>query len=120
MYAQTEILRKGNERLLDNLQEGVVIVEESSNRVSFTNKSARGFKRQQMQSVAFDLEQQDHQSHNEPSQQGVSTSKKGDYSAHNTTFEEQFNRAEKLFARFDNTAPSGGRKKESLDIVQGI
>ena len=41
LYAEAEILRKGNERLLDNLEEGVVILEEGTTNVQFANKSAK-------------------------------------------------------------------------------
>ena len=44
LYAEAEILRKGNERLLDNFEEGVVILEEGTGNVSFANKSAKAFK----------------------------------------------------------------------------
>ena len=41
LYAEADILRKGNERLLNNFEEGVVILEEGSSNVSFSNKSAK-------------------------------------------------------------------------------
>ena len=44
LYAEAEILRKGNERLLDNFEEGVVILEEGTGNVSFSNKSANAIK----------------------------------------------------------------------------
>jgi len=37
----TEILRQGNEQLLNNLKEGVVIIEEESGIVSFVNNAAK-------------------------------------------------------------------------------
>jgi len=44
MYAEAEILREGNEKLLNNLKEGVVIIEENSRLVTFVNKAAKRFK----------------------------------------------------------------------------
>jgi len=44
MYAEAEILRKGNEQLLNNLKEGVVIIEEASGLVTFVNEAAKRFK----------------------------------------------------------------------------
>lgn len=38
---EKEILQEGNNLLLDNLEEGVIIVEENCKDVYFTNKSAR-------------------------------------------------------------------------------
>ena len=43
MYTEAEILRKGNEQLLNNLKEGVVIVEEKSGLVTFVNEAAGHF-----------------------------------------------------------------------------
>lgn len=40
-FVETEILRQGNDELLDNLEEGVLIQEESSNRTIFINQSAK-------------------------------------------------------------------------------
>ena len=44
LYAKADSLRKGNERILDNFEEGVIILEEDTGNVSFTNKSAKAFK----------------------------------------------------------------------------
>ena len=44
MYVEAEIQRKGNEQLLNNLSEGVVIIEETSGLVTFVNKTAERFK----------------------------------------------------------------------------
>lgn len=40
-YVEVEILRKGNDELLDELEEGVVIQEESTKRVIYMNQSAK-------------------------------------------------------------------------------
>ena len=44
LYAESHMLRKGNERILDEFEEGVVILEEGTGNVSFSNRSAKGFK----------------------------------------------------------------------------
>ena len=44
LYAEAYLLRKGNERILDGFEEGVVILEEGTRNVSFSNRSAKGFK----------------------------------------------------------------------------
>ena len=44
LYVEAEILRKGNEELLDSLDEGLIIVEkEKIEDVIFLNKSAKKF-----------------------------------------------------------------------------
>lgn len=56
LYAEADILRKGNERLLDDFEEGVVILEEGAGNVSFSNKTAKKFKTTMNQSSLTDLE----------------------------------------------------------------
>lgn len=43
LYSETEILRKDNERLLENHSESVVILEEPSGKVTFANTAAKTF-----------------------------------------------------------------------------
>lgn len=40
-YVEAEILRKGNDELLDNLEEGVLIRDVSTSQVIFINESAK-------------------------------------------------------------------------------
>lgn len=44
LYAQAEILRIGNEKLLNNLNEGVVILDEQHKDVMFANLAAHALK----------------------------------------------------------------------------
>ena len=41
IYVESEILREGNEQLLNNLEEGVMIFEEHSLKLVFKNEAAR-------------------------------------------------------------------------------
>lgn len=41
IFVEAEVLREGNEKLLDNLDEGVIITDETSQVVLFQNKTAR-------------------------------------------------------------------------------
>ena len=41
LYTEAEVLRKGNEVVLDSLKEGVTIIEEESGLVMFVNKAAK-------------------------------------------------------------------------------
>ena len=45
LYIELDILRDGNDQLLNNLQEGVFIVEHKTGKVLFKNKAARKLKR---------------------------------------------------------------------------
>lgn len=40
-YIEAEILRQGNDELLDGLEEGVIIQEEPSRQVKYANKAVR-------------------------------------------------------------------------------
>lgn len=40
LYVEAEIMRKGNEVILNNLKEGVIIIEEETNQVTFVNEKA--------------------------------------------------------------------------------
>ena len=40
-YIEAEVLRKGNNELLDNLEEGVIIFEEESGEILYHNSAAR-------------------------------------------------------------------------------
>lgn len=40
LYVEAEIMRKGNEVILNNLKEGVIIIEEETNQVTFFNEKA--------------------------------------------------------------------------------
>ena len=45
LYAETEVLRAGNDAVLDSLQEGVVILEEGAKNndgILYSNAAARG------------------------------------------------------------------------------
>ena len=48
LYAEADMLRKGNERLLNDFEEGVVILEEGTGNVSFSNRSAKALTDQPM------------------------------------------------------------------------
>ena len=39
-YVEAEVLREGNEQILNNLQEGVIILNEKTQDVQFRNKTA--------------------------------------------------------------------------------
>ena len=41
MYIKTDILRQGNEQLLDSLQEGVIILNERNTDIKMINKAAK-------------------------------------------------------------------------------
>ena len=47
IYAEAIILRTGNEQLLDNLEEGVIIQEKDTQEIIFMNKSAKNFQKKQ-------------------------------------------------------------------------
>ena len=47
IYADAEILRTGNEQLLNNLEEGVIIQEKDTQEIIFMNKSANNFQKEQ-------------------------------------------------------------------------
>ena len=55
LYAEADMLRKGNERILDEFEEGVVILEEGTGNVAFSNKSAKAFEAVDL-SVFADIE----------------------------------------------------------------
>jgi len=55
MYTEAEILRKGNEQLLNNLKEGVVIIEENSGLVTFLNEAAERLKIEMNQDFSIAL-----------------------------------------------------------------
>ena len=40
IFVESEVLREGNEQLLNNLDEGVVIIDEDSKDILFQNRSA--------------------------------------------------------------------------------
>ena len=40
LFIDAEVLRRGNEKLLDSLEEGVVILEENSNKILYYNAAA--------------------------------------------------------------------------------
>ena len=44
MFTEVEILRMGNNSILNNIDEGVVIIDEKSNVVQFVNSAAKLFK----------------------------------------------------------------------------
>lgn len=44
IFTEAEVLRQGNELLLNNLKEGVVILEEENQVVAFVNESAKNLK----------------------------------------------------------------------------
>ena len=99
LYAEAEILRKGNERLLDNFEEGVVILEEGTGKISFANKSAKAFKATMT-----------------PSSSWVDTEK----SLQSSQNFGQFDRTAKQFARLDNKLIKGATDIESADMVRDI
>ena len=41
LFVEAEILRRGNENVLDSLQEGVIILSEDSKEMHYLNKAAR-------------------------------------------------------------------------------
>ncbi len=41
IYTEAEVLRKGNDQILNNLQEGVIILDKKDLKIMFQNKSAR-------------------------------------------------------------------------------
>ena len=51
IYVEAEVLRKGNNELLDNLEEGVIIFEEKSGEILYHNNAATNpFRNKQIQS----------------------------------------------------------------------
>ena len=44
IYVEAEILRTGNEELLNNLEEGVVILDNENEEILFVNSAAKQFK----------------------------------------------------------------------------
>ena len=42
LFIESEVLRKGNEQLLDGFDEGVIVLEEKSNNILFYNAAAAG------------------------------------------------------------------------------
>ena len=42
IYVDAEVLRRGNDQLLDNLEEGVIIVEETTSDILYYNNAASG------------------------------------------------------------------------------
>jgi len=66
LYVETEILRTGNEQLLNDLKEGVIIMDKESSMVMFVNNAAKRFKIRKDKNIsmsfvgegeAFDLKQ---------------------------------------------------------------
>ena len=52
-YVKTEVTKRGNEGILDNLSEGVVIVDQESGIVQFRNKAAQSFNIHKNKSLAM-------------------------------------------------------------------
>ena len=44
LYVENAVLRSGNEKLLDNLEEGVIIIEETTQDILYYNEAATGHK----------------------------------------------------------------------------
>ena len=42
LYVDNAVIRSGNEQLLDNLEEGVIIIEETSHEILYYNEAATG------------------------------------------------------------------------------
>ena len=48
LFAESEVLKRGNSNILDNLEEGVVILNDSNlSEILYQNSAARGVKRSQ-------------------------------------------------------------------------
>mmetsp|Transcript_7417 Transcript_7417/g.8969 ORF Transcript_7417/g.8969 Transcript_7417/m.8969 type:complete len:113 (-) Transcript_7417:2337-2675(-) len=45
LYVEAEVLRNGNDQLLDNLEEGVIIVDETANDIFYYNSAAAGLRK---------------------------------------------------------------------------
>ena len=43
LFVNAELLRQGNDALLDGLDEGVIIIDEATNKVTFLNSAAKLF-----------------------------------------------------------------------------
>ena len=52
LFAESQVLRRANENILDNLEEGVVIIDDSDkNGILYYNRSATGCKRNQVKDL---------------------------------------------------------------------